>query len=77
MRPDTEADRRLYDAMKVGDHETWLKVTSHDIVAAGQHEMLNWYCLLGAVSELGLRLEWSDLVTTEIFNSNKAFAIYR
>jgi len=77
IRPDTEADQRLYDAMKAGDHETWLKVTSHDIVAAGQHEMLNWYCLLGAVSELGLQLEWSDLVTTEIFNSNKAFAIYR
>jgi hypothetical protein len=39
--------------------------------------MLNWYCLLGAMSELGLELEWSDWVVTEIFNSNKAFAIFR
>jgi hypothetical protein len=38
--------------------------------------MLNWFCLLGAVSALSLGLQWSDFVTTEIFNSNKAFAIY-
>jgi hypothetical protein len=38
--------------------------------------MLNWYCLLGAAAELGLDLKWSELVVTEIFNSNKAFAIF-
>ena len=63
--------------MTVGDYDSWLQATSRDIVNAGQHEMLNWYCLLGAVNELGLQLEWSDLVKTEIFNSNKAFAIFR
>jgi hypothetical protein len=52
-------------------------LTTRDIVGAGQHEMLNWYCLLGAVSELGLQLRWSEFVETEIFNSNKAFAVYR
>jgi len=77
LRPDTEADRELYDALVAGDDSVWLSKSSRDIVAAGQHEILNWYCLLGAVSELGLNLEWSDLVTTEIFNSNKAFAVYR
>jgi hypothetical protein len=39
--------------------------------------MLNWFCLLGAVSELGLQLEWSAFVETEVFNSNKAFAEFR
>jgi hypothetical protein len=77
IRPDTESDQRLYDALVAGDYEAWTKVTSAEVVEAGQHEMLNWFCLLGAVSELGLKLEWSDFVTTEIFNSNKAFAIYR
>jgi len=47
------------------------------VIQAGQHEMLNWFCLLGAMSELGLALTWSDFITTEIFNSNKAFAIYK
>lgn len=77
MRPDTESDQRLYDALVTGDFEAWKQVTSREVVEAGQHEMLNWFCLLGAVSELGLKLEWSDLVVTEIFNSNKAFAVYQ
>ncbi|MFJ9542778.1 extradiol ring-cleavage dioxygenase [Streptomyces sp. NPDC101225] len=77
LRPDSESDRRLYDALVAGDHDTWLKVTTRDIVDAGQHEMLNWFCLLGAMSELGMELEWSDFVQTEILNSNKVFAVYR
>ena len=77
LRPDTESDQVLYDALVAGDFDAWKKVTSREVIEAGQHEMLNWFCLLGAVSALGLTLEWSDLVTTEVFNSNKAFAIYR
>lgn len=77
LRPDTESDQRLYDALVAGDGEAWLQVTGAQVVESGQHEMLNWFCLLGAVAELGLTLQWSELVTTEIFNSNKAFAVYR
>ncbi|XVQ09536.1 hypothetical protein ACQP1W_44600 [Spirillospora sp. CA-255316] len=77
LRPDTESDQKLYDAMLAGDYDAWLAVTSEEIIEAGQHEMLNWFCLLGAVSELGLALEWSDFVTTEIFNSNKTFAVFK
>jgi Catalytic LigB subunit of aromatic ring-opening dioxygenase len=77
LRPDTAADQVLYDALVRGDYDTWTKMTSADIVAAGQHEILNWYCMLGAMSELGLERQWSDFVITEIFNSNKAFAVFR
>ncbi|MEU8204835.1 hypothetical protein [Streptosporangium sp. NPDC049046] len=77
LRPDTEADLRLYEAMVAGDYDTWRAATTGEVVAAGQHEMLNWFCLLGAMSELGLELRWSEFVTTEVFNSNKAFAVYR
>ncbi|WOQ17252.1 extradiol ring-cleavage dioxygenase [Raineyella sp. W15-4] len=77
LRPDTTSDRNLYDALAAGDLDTWLAVTSDEVVASGQQEILNWYCLLGAVHELGLRLEWSDFVSTDVFNSNKSFAIYR
>ncbi|GAB3082070.1 extradiol ring-cleavage dioxygenase [Nocardioides zeae] len=77
LRPDTAADRELYDAMVRGDHDVWTSRTVRDIVDAGQHEMLNWFCLLGAVSELGLELESSEFVETEVFNSNKAFATFR
>jgi hypothetical protein len=59
------------------DYDAWARVTTREVVAAGQHEILNWFCLLGAVSQLGLRLDWNDFVTTEIFNPNKAFAVYK
>ena len=77
LRPDTDADRELYDAMVRGDYDAWTSKTVRDIVDAGQHEMLNWFCLLGAMSELGLQLTASEFVETEVFNSNKAFAIFR
>ncbi len=77
LRPDTESDQVLYDAMVAGDYDTWLQRTVRQTVDAGQHEMLNWFCLLGAMSELGMELTWSDWVVTEIFNSNKAFAVFK
>jgi hypothetical protein len=77
LRPDMDADRRLYQALVDGDYTTWRSVTSSEIVEAGQHEMLNWFCLLGAVAELGMTLQWSTLIESEIFNSNKAFAVFR
>lgn len=77
LRPDTEADQVLYDAMLAGDYDAWQSVTATEVVEAGQHEMLNWFCLLGAMQELDLKLDWSDFVTTEIFNSNKTFAIFK
>jgi hypothetical protein len=76
LRPDTEADADLFAALQAADYDHWTARTTRDIVSAGQHEMLNWYCLLGAVSELDLTLRWSQFVQTEIFNSNKAFAVF-
>jgi hypothetical protein len=77
LRPDTEADRRLYDAMVAGDYDAWTQTTTRDVVVAGQHEMLNWFCLLGAMAELDLELERSEFIATEILNSNKVFAVFR
>lgn len=74
--PDTEADQRLYDAFVEGDLDTWRAVTGAEIVDSGQHEMLNWFCLVGAMAELGMRPDWSSLVKTDVFNSNKCFAVF-
>jgi hypothetical protein len=73
LRPDTAADRRLYDALVAADHDTWQAVTTEQIEHAGQHEVLNWFALMGAARELGAELRWSEFVETWIFNSNKVF----
>ncbi|MDQ1502174.1 MAG: hypothetical protein QOI86_5514 [Actinomycetota bacterium] len=75
--PDTASDRRLYDALTTADFTTWRDTPLAAIEDAGQQEMLNWFCLVGAVEELGLSLEWSEFVETWVFNSNKCFALWR
>ncbi len=76
IRPDTDADERLYRLMVEDRFDELAGVSSREVVQAGQHEILNWFCLFGAVQELGLRRQWSVLVTTDVFNSNKPFAVY-
>jgi hypothetical protein len=76
LRPDTPSDQRLYDTFVRGDWAAWKATTADDVVAAGQHEMLNWFCLAGAMHELGLPLTWSEFVVTDVLNSNKCFAIF-
>lgn len=77
LRPDTEADRRLYDALVKGDLDTWRATPLEEIEAAGQQELLNWFPLLGAMGRLGRPVpSWNDFTETGIFNSNKVFAVF-
>jgi hypothetical protein len=76
LRPDTEADRQLYQAMVNGDFAYWESRTTRDFEHAGQQEILNWCPLMGAMEELKIPLAWSELIETDVFNSNKVFAVY-
>ena len=77
LTPDTESDLRLYELLKNGDYEKFQATSAQDILESGQQELLNWFCLAGAAAELGLDLAWSDMVVTDVFNSNKCFAIFQ
>jgi hypothetical protein len=76
LRPDTPADRRLYDALVAGEWGAWRGVGLDDIERAGQQELLNWFALAGAMEHVGAAMTWSDFVETSIFNSNKVFATF-
>ncbi len=77
LRPDTDADMELYQALLQGDTNQWRSKAVGDLERSGQQEMLNWFCLVGAMEELGRRTpNWADMVRTEVFNSNKAFCVY-
>lgn len=77
LRPDTPADRELYRALRDNDFATWRRNTTEDFENAGQQELLNWCPLLGAMEQLGARLDYHSFVETNVFNSNKVFAVYR
>ncbi len=77
LRPDTPADRNLYRALVEGDYASWRSARTEDFEAAGQQELLNWCPMLGAMEELGAKLDWSNFIETNVFNSNKVFAVYQ
>lgn len=76
LRPDTDADRALYQALTSGDFETWETTSTDAVVEAGQQEVLNWFALMGAARALGAELSSSSFVETHVFNSNKVFATW-
>jgi hypothetical protein len=78
MFPDVEADKRYYEALKRGDWDFWRNTTLEEVEDRGHHELLNWFCLAGAMHELG-RKEPDESVFLEswITNSDKVFAVYR
>ncbi|HET9315004.1 MAG TPA: extradiol ring-cleavage dioxygenase [Vicinamibacteria bacterium] len=77
LYPDVAEDRRLYEALRRGDYETWRARPLEAIEASGQQEMLNWYMLVGAMEELGRKPDECDFVEAWAFNSNKCFAVFK
>jgi len=76
LYPDIESDRRFYEALRVGDYETWRKAPLEAIETSGQQEMLNWFMLVGAMEALGRKPDECDFIETWSFNSNKCFATF-
>ncbi|MDH3288825.1 MAG: extradiol ring-cleavage dioxygenase [Betaproteobacteria bacterium] len=77
MFPDVEADKRYYEALSKGDWEVWRNTTIEEVEDRGHHELLNWFCLAGAMHELGRKPDESVFLESWITNSDKVFAIFR
>lgn len=77
LYPDIESDRRRFQELKEGRFHLWRGLNLLEIENAGEHEILNWVCLAGAMAQLQRQVEIIDYVETYVFNSNKCFAIFR
>jgi hypothetical protein len=77
LYPDVEADRRLFEALRGGDYDVWRNVPLSAIEESGHQEMLNWFCLVGAMEVLGRRPDECEYVESWAMNSGKCFAIFR
>ena len=76
MWPDIESDRVRFEELEAGDWEAWRRVTTSQIEAAGQQEMLNWMCLAGAMEELDRKPQVIEYVETYVFNSEKVLVVF-
>jgi hypothetical protein len=74
--PDMEADRAFYQALLAGDYAKWRNTPLSAVEDSGQQEMLNWFCLAGAMAELKRKPAWTLWVESYLFNSNKCFAVF-
>ena len=77
LLPDTARDRELFAQLHGDKPGAWRDVTLEQVEQAGQHEMLNWFCLAGAVERLGVQPEWLEMIETDLFTSNKVFGVYQ
>jgi hypothetical protein len=77
LYPDTPADRSLFEALKGGDYARWRATTLAQVEDSGQHELLNWFCLMGAMAELGKTADSAVFIESNIMNSNKVIASFR
>ena len=75
--PDTPSDREMLAHLKRGDYAAWGKRTTAQLEDSGQHELLNWACLLGAMEELDSKPDFVDFVETNVLTSNKCFATFK
>jgi hypothetical protein len=77
MYPDVESDKRYYEALCAGDWETWRNTTLDQAEDRGHHELLNWFCLAGAMAELKRKPDETVFLESWITNSDKVFAVFR
>ncbi len=77
FHPDVEADKRYYRALQEADYDTWREAPLARVEASGHQELLNWFCLMGAMSELGRKPSESRFLESWLCNSDKVFAVYR
>ena len=60
--PDLAADQRRFEELQSGEFRKWENLTEAEIDDSGQHELLNWICLAGAMAELNRSVEIVDFV---------------
>jgi hypothetical protein len=77
MFPDVESDKRYYEALRDGDWATWRNTSIQEAEDRGHHELLNWFCLAGAMSELGRKPDEATFLESWVTNSDKVFAVFR
>jgi hypothetical protein len=74
LHPDVEADRQRYEEIQQGKLRLWRDLNPEEIRNSGQHEILNWVCLAGAME--GRKAEVLAYSETYIFNSSKAVVLF-
>lgn len=75
LYPDLEADRVRFEELRSADYTAWRDLPLSALEDSGQHELLNWYPMVGAMHALGQKPSYCKLLESYVANSNKCVAI--
>lgn len=73
--PDMESDRARFAELASGDYATWRALDPVTLESCGQHELVNWSPVVGAMAELGQKPEYCVLLESWLMNSNKCVTV--
>jgi hypothetical protein len=73
--PDIPSDRQRHAELAAGDYLAWRSLTLAALRDAGQHELLNWCPMVGAMHALGQKPAWCELLESWLMNSSKCLAV--
>jgi hypothetical protein len=75
LYPDVETDRVRFAQLKAGDYNAWRDLSLPTLEEAGQHELLNWYPMIGAMSTLDQKPSYAAFYESWTMNSDKCVCI--
>ena len=73
--PDIPSDRARHAELAAGAYESWRELSIGTLREAGQHELLNWCPMIGAMHALGQMPAYCVLLESYLMNSSKCLAV--
>jgi hypothetical protein len=67
--------RARHVELAAGNYASWRELSIETLRNSGQHELLNWYPLAGAMHALGQTPTYCELLESHLMNSSKCIAI--
>jgi len=75
LYPDLEADLARYAELKTGNYLAWRDLEPTVLEDSGQHELVNWCPMIGAMAEAGQKPTYCEFLQSFLMNSNKCVTI--
>ena len=75
LYPDLEADLARFADLKSGNYTAWRDLELSALEDSGQHELVNWCPMIGAMEEAGQKPTYCEFLQSFLMNSNKCVAV--
>ena len=75
LYPDLDADLARFAELEAGNYLAWRDLQLSALEDSGQHELVNWCPMIGAMEEAGQKPEYCEFLQSFLMNSNKCVAV--